>query len=136
MEDFKYYVLVDLFQATHNEQTTEVSKSKLLYVYEGMSLKILLWFGKGMNDPTKHITVVFDLVTNSLDELYILKLFPDKHPVQQLTWCCSQVPLISNYSIKANLKKPEHIFTKILQLPGKKCIKLLARMHKNFWIDE
>jgi hypothetical protein len=63
--------------------------------------------------------------------------FLDAKPVQCLTWHCNRTPLITNYSsTKVDPENPEHEFTKILQLPGEKLIKMLVPMHKNFYIDE
>jgi hypothetical protein len=134
--DFKYYALADSVQATRGAETVEVSKPKLYCVYEGFSLKFILRFGKGTDNPAQNITAVFELAAKNLEQLYMLTTFPSIKPVQCLTWRCNQMPQITNYSTQADPKKPEHEFTEILQLPGEKRIKMLVRMHNKFYLDE
>jgi hypothetical protein len=136
-EDFKFYAIANSVQVTHGAETIDVSRPKLYCVYEGLSLKFMLRFGRGTDDTTQLITAVFRYAVNNLDQLYILTTFLDVKPVQCLTWRCNGTPLITNYSsTKADPENPEHEFTKILQLPGEKLIKMLVPMHKNFYIDE
>jgi hypothetical protein len=136
VEDFKYFVNAERVQATHDTETVEVSKVKFFCIYEGLSLKIMLRFGKGTDHTSQNITAIFEFATKNLDELHILSTFRGTAPIQELTWCCNYTPLIWNYSKRADPKQAEHRFTEILQLPGKKKIKLLAPMIKKFWIDE
>src|SRR6266436_257059 len=133
-EEFKFYAIADSVQVTRGSETADVSRPKLYCIYEGLSLKFVLRFGRGTDDTTQLITAVFGHAVNNLDELYILTTFPDTKPVQCLIWRCNRTPLITNYSsTKADPNKPEHKFTKILQLPGEKCIKMLVPIHKNFY---
>lgn len=136
MEDFKYFVNADWVQATHDTETVKVSKVKFFCIYEGLSLKIMLRFGKGTDHTSQNITAIFKFATKNLDELYILSTFRGTAPIQELTWCYNYIPLIWNYSKRADPKQAEHRFTEILQLTGKKKLKLLAPMIKKFWIDK
>ena len=84
-EDFKFYAIANSVQVTRGAETIDVSRPKLYCVYEGLSLKFMLQFGRGTDDTTQLITAVFRYAVNNLDQLYILTTFLDAKPVQYLT---------------------------------------------------
>jgi hypothetical protein len=84
-EDFKFYAIANSVQVTRSAETIDVSRPKLYCVYEGLSLKFVLRFGRGTDDTTQLITAVFRHAVNNLDQLYILTTFLDAKPVQCLT---------------------------------------------------
>jgi hypothetical protein len=73
-----------------------VSKAKLYIVYKGLSLRIVLRFGKGTDEATHHITAVFELAANNVERLEIMTTFPDTKPIQRLT---NQIAGTDDYKI-------------------------------------
>ena len=62
VEDFKYSADAARVQVRYTEtgkETVHSGKVKLYFIYESLSFRIMLHFGKGTDNPTKNITAVF-----------------------------------------------------------------------------
>jgi hypothetical protein len=57
--DFKYYVVAKFASARCNRDYASINKVKIHFHYEGLSLLLLLRFGKGTTKTDEHITVIF-----------------------------------------------------------------------------
>ena len=140
VEDFKYSADAARVQARYMEtgkETVHSGKVKLYFIYESLPFRIMLRFGKGIVDPTKNITAVFKWNAANVDRLGILSTFPPQgsNQWQEVTWYC-HTPLISNYSKRLDPIWSEHEFTKHLQRPGEKKIKLTVPLYKTFHLYE
>ena len=85
VEDFKYSANAASVMAWYtetSEETVHLGKVKLYFIYESLSFKIMLRFGKRTDDPTKNITAVFEWNVNNLDRMDILYMFPPPGPNQ------------------------------------------------------
>lgn len=136
-EEFKFHAVADSVEVTCGAETVKVRRPKLYCVYEGLSLTFVLRFGKGTEDTTQHISVVFGRAVDTLESLGITTIFPHAKPVQYVNWRCNVRPPVTNYSSsKADPEKPEHKLVEILRLPGARRIEMLVPLHKSFHQDE
>ena len=65
--DFRYYVLANDATVRCGNRYARVEKVKVHFHYEGQSLNLLLRFGKGTEQPSKNITVLFDLEASHIE---------------------------------------------------------------------